>query len=327
MQSQVLRSKTNEFVFPFTTNTKGRAVRKIGKAGSKTHHGELIQGKFGPDENDRALVTIVCDLFTSKAKYYPKINGGRVSVMPLGKIKARRSAELTLEALNARGNGYGGEIVIDSEIPEKLGLGSSTSDCIAASRAVADAFGVTLRPEIIAKIVVQAETASDSIMYGSEAVLFRHRQGNVLENFGGKIPHLTILGFNTDSEGVDTLAMPPAEYCLDEIEEFKELRGLLRRAVVEQSPKLIGIVASNSAKINQRKLPKPKFNDLEIIVRKAGATGLQVAHSGTVVGLIFDPRQNDLNGKLNHGENLLSEIGIRQAWRFDVAHPFWEVKI
>ena len=324
MQQQVLRNKTDKVVFPYTTKTKDKSVKKVGRGGSLSHHGELIQGQFGTEETDRALVTIVTDMFKSRVKYYPQINAGKVTVTPSGKTKAQRTAELTLQTIN---EDYGGRIVLDSKTPEKFGLGSSTSDCIATSRAVADAFGVILRPETIARIVVQSETASDSIMYGSEAVMFRHRQGSILENFGGKIPHLMILGFNTDSNGVDTLAFPPAKYSLDEIEEFREMRALLRRAIVEQSASLIGIVATGSSRINQRKLPKKQFSELEIITKKTGAVGLQVAHSGTVVGLIYDPRQIDLINKLNHCENMLSEIGIRETWRFEVAHPYWEVKI
>jgi uncharacterized protein involved in propanediol utilization len=88
---------------------------------------------------------------------------------------------------------------------------------------------------------------------------------------------------------VDTLAFKPAEYDDRDIGAFQALRGALRRAVATEDVPLLGRVATASARINQRYLPKSRLERLIELCRAHGGCGVQVAHSGTVAGLIFDP--------------------------------------
>jgi uncharacterized protein involved in propanediol utilization len=297
----------------------------IGHGHSIAHHGELIQGEFDEDDGTthRALVTVPCELFHSEATFYVDDNIDVVQVEPHHKIKSKRSAQLTLSELVAQG---GGRLVIRGNIREGWGLGSSTSECVSSVRSVAGAYKTVLRPEVIAEIVVTAETASDSIMYGNQAILFEQRRGVILEYLPGKLPNLFVLGFNTDDKGVDTLELKLAEYCRDEIDEFNELRGMLRRAVHNQSADLIGVVASASARISQRHLRKSKFDEFKDIAKCVGAVGIQVAHSGTVVGFLFDPKNGKALNQMQQAQALLTETGIEQTWNFELGHERREIK-
>jgi uncharacterized protein involved in propanediol utilization len=209
----------------------------------------------------------------------------------------------------------------------KLGMGSSTADVVAAIIAVAKAYRVELSAEVIARIAVLAEKASDSTMFGDSAVLMAHREGSVIEYLSGPLPHLTILGTNTDTSGVgvDTLAFPPAKYGYKEVMEFEVLRAMMRRAIATQSAALVGKVSSASARINQAYLPKPNFDDLERITDDVGALGLQVAHSGTIVGLIFDPNDSVVSERLNLARVRLAQLGLNQTWEFEVSNQLREV--
>jgi hypothetical protein len=93
------------------------------------------------------------------------------------------------------------------------------------------------------------------------------------------------------------------------------LIGLLRKAVITQDPKLVGYVASASARINQRHLPKPHFEQLEVLTTEVGAVGLQVAHSGTIVGLLFDRAEANLDDRIAQAQKHLARIGITLTWR------------
>jgi uncharacterized protein involved in propanediol utilization len=97
---------------------------------------------------------------------------------------------------------------------------------------------------------------------------------------------------------------------------FRPLRGLLRAAVAQGSVPHLGRVATASARINQRYLPKPRFDELERAVELTGAAGLQIAHSGTVAGLMFDAHAEDLEPRLEAGERRLAELGFGATWRF-----------
>ena len=129
-------------------------------------------------------------------------------------------------------------------------------------------------------------------MYAPDrAVLFAQRRGSKLLDLGGPLPAARVLGFNTDREdgGLETLDLPPCRYSWWELEAFGPLLGLLRRAVEHDDPELLGRAATVSTEINQRHRPKPLVPRLLRLAKSAGAVGLQVAHSGTVAGLLFAP--------------------------------------
>lgn len=300
---------------------------KVGSSNIHAHHGEIVQGVFENREGglSRGLLTLPCPLYWTQASFHPD----RIGIVKVEsedgfyKQKAQQAAQLTLEKIGKQGRG--GRLLIRSNIPLSRGCGSSTADVIATLKAVADAFGKSLNPEEVACLAVKAEKAADSIMFGNRAVLFAQREGFVIEDLGGSLPPLEVVGFNTDESGIDTLSFPPARYNFWEIEKFRVLRGAVRRAIIYQDPRLIGRVASASACINQRFLPKPKFDQFLEIVEQVGALGLQIAHSGTVVGLLFDPNERRNEQKIRSAQSLLTEIGFAQTLRFTTTSSNTEV--
>ena len=312
---------------------KRGSLAKLGYGKADSHHGEIFQGVVAQScgRLHRALVSLPCGFRRSLATFYPT-RYETVTVTPSWKVKARRAVELTLryiKDINAAVPGgsevRGGHLQIQSNIPLRWGLGSSTSDVTATIKATADAFGVKIRPDIIARLSVQAEIASDSLMFGERAILFAQREGIIIEDFGGYIPRLVVLGFNTDPTGVgiDTLASPAARYDRWEIEAFRPLIGLLRQAIQKQSLCLIGKIASASARMHQRHLPKPYFDKLERLCEEVGALGLQVAHSGTIVGILFDGDDSDLEKRLSQGQAKLLEVGFDSTWQFNTGDSSW----
>lgn len=305
----------NELWSPLPDNEQIHPI--VGRGSSIGHHGEIFQGVYVNAANriQRGLVSLMSELFRAEAVFYPGSSHG-VIVKPSWKLKAARAAQLTLEHCEVGASG--GRLFLRNNIPPSWGLGSSTSDVTAAIRAVGAAFGRTLSPRVVAEIAVKAEVASDSIMYTNRAVLFAQREGLVLEEFSQQLPPFEVLGFNTDPAGYETLGAPPARYTWWEIEAFRPLIGLLRKAVSTQDPKLVGRVASASARINQRHLPKLHFDYVEKLIENVDALGLQVAHSGTVVGVLFDPADSNLEEKIAEAKAYLAEVGITLSWRLHV---------
>jgi uncharacterized protein involved in propanediol utilization len=281
------------------------------------HHGEILQGiaEDQPSRLRRVLVSLACGSLRSNAVFMPHRSDPLI-VDPPWKVKALRAAELTLQCCD--GSSLGGRLVLRSNIPLGWGLGSSTADVIATIRAVAHALDRTFTAEEVAALSVKSEDASDSVMFEDCAVIFAHRDGVVLERLARHLPPVEVLGFNTDTTqaGVDTLSFNRAYYTWWEIEAFRPLLGLLRRAVYVQDSSLLGLVASASARINQRFLPKPHFDELERIAERLGAVGLQVAHSGTIVGMLFDPQIDDLDKRIRYARSLVRELGFVDTWRF-----------
>jgi uncharacterized protein involved in propanediol utilization len=259
------------------------------------HHGEILQGVFPDSQGQlrRALVTLQFPERESRATFYPHPLLNDISFPP-GMTKACRAALFSMARFaTERSPVTGGRIEISSTVPRGIGMGSSTADVTAVIRAVADFHGATPTAEEISTVAVRAEGASDPIMIDDRVVLFAQREGVVLETLGRGLPQMIVVGCDADpgTGGIDTMALAPAAYPAADIEAFRLLRAELRAAVVTGDVARVGRVATASALISQRFLPKAALDYLMDACRTCGGCGIQVAHSGTVAGVIFDPRR------------------------------------
>lgn len=263
--------------------------RKRGTGKAIAHHGELLQGVFEDADGQlrRGLVSLPCPALTSIATFAPN-ERGEITVSPAFCEKARRAAYLSLVTFTRARTG--GHLHLITNIPIGRGMGSSTADVLASIHAVLDYLGIVATTESIMRIAVDAETACDSTLFVQQAVLFAQRDGIVLEAFRKPLPSLSIVSVDMAPEStVSTLEFQPAHYEPGEVEIFRPLLSLLRRAIDTGDVRSLGRVATASAWINERFLPKPRLRELHAIAMRHGACGLQVAHSGTMAGLLFDP--------------------------------------
>jgi Protein involved in propanediol utilization, and related proteins (includes coumermycin biosynthetic protein), possible kinase len=281
------------------------------------HHGEIMQGIFEGNDGSlhRGLVTLKCNLYTSTAIFIKEGNKKEIEVIPKNKKKALEAAQNTLKYIGMEEK-FGGYLILKSNIPEELGFGSSTSNVIASIQAVANSFDVSLSATEIAKISVDSEKASDGIMF-NECVLFAQREGKLINTYGTSFPDMHVIGFNDNyKKGVNTLNFEPAKYSHEEIKTFKVLKGLFEYGMEQQDPELIGSVATASAKINQNYLIKPNFNKILKIAQETKSLGVQVAHSGSIIGFLYR-YDIDIKEKYNEVKPYLTEIGITNAWYFN----------
>jgi uncharacterized protein involved in propanediol utilization len=260
----------------------------VGKGQAFGHHGELVQGVFECDDAilRRGLVSLPCRRHKSKATFR-LTRTPTIDVTPEARVKALRAAERTLSFL---GSACGGHLQIESDVPLSQGMGSSTADVVAAILAVHDSLHKESSVHEVMRLAVCAETACDSTVFTQQAVLFAQRDGLVIEAFRRALPPIDIVSVDVDpGSTVETLDFEPATYNSVEVEQFRVIRSLLRRAVDTTDLDLLGRVATASARINERFLLKPGLAEIERIGRRFDALGVQVAHSGTLVGLMFNP--------------------------------------
>jgi len=240
----------------------------------------------------RALVTLHYPERESCATFYPSSLRADIEC-PAGMSKAHRAAVSSMaEFASERSPASGGSIQINSTVPRGVGMGSSTADVTAVIRAIADFHDARPSAEEIGGLAVKAEGASDPIMIDDRVVLFSQRDGLVLETLGRDLPQMVVVGCIADpeSDGIDTMELALAPYTAADIDLFGLLRYELRVAVATGDAARLGWVATASARISQRFLPKPALEFLLDVCRSCGGSGVQVAHSGTVAGVIFDSR-------------------------------------
>lgn len=301
-------------LYPAAGDARNGTGLRVGVGYAPAHHGELLQGVFddGTGQLRRALVTVPQRDRGSRAVFRPSNRYYSITVENPELTKVRRAAVLALHRFVAHPTTVpGGLIEIISDVPSRVGMGSSTSDVTAAIRAVADFHGVLLPAEELGRLAVAAEGASDSTMIDDRVVLFAQRDGMVLETLGHQLPPMVVLGCDTDpGGGVDTLRLKPAEYDDKEIGVFQVLRAAIRRAVAIDDVTLLGRVATASARINQRFLPKPRLETLLELCLKHGGCGVQVAHSGTIAGLIFDARRPGVEDSVRRCAAHIEGLGL-----------------
>jgi uncharacterized protein involved in propanediol utilization len=286
----------------------------LGQGSATAHHGEILQGVFhdGKGHLKRALVTLQCPGWKSYAIFYPSSQQDGITCAP-GMWKVHCAAVLSMAEFSSdRSLATGGYMEIRSEVPRGIGMGSSTADVTAAIRAIADFHGVTPTAEEIGRIAVQAERASDPIMIDDRVVLFSHHEGIVLETFGRRLPSIIVVGCDADpgAGSIDTIALPPAAYSAEDIETFRLLRADLRAAVATGNVAKLAQVATSSAFISQRFLPKSAFDFLVDLGSRTGGSGIQVAHSGTVAGVIFDSRRDGVMESVDRCVTGITEAGL-----------------
>lgn len=288
---------------------------RVGHGKSIAQFGELFQGQITDIKNQRrrCLLSLPCKELFSEAIFHPQ-SGNDLVVYPAHKQKARKAAELVLNYFGAAS--LGGTLTLTSNIPEAKGCGSSTADCVAAGMAVTSALGQQLSEEEIALLVVRAEIASDNLMF-RQAVLFAQREGVVLEHYAKELPKLEVLGVDTaDDEIIDTLEFPPAVYSREQIQLFHTLKEMLTRAIRDNDVGLLGQVATASASINDSFLPKPLFSQIRELAESAGAVGVAVAHSGTVLSILLNPGDPLLEQHIKQIRDGLAKLGISRSLRF-----------
>jgi uncharacterized protein involved in propanediol utilization len=263
-------------------------VTASGTGISTGHHGELLQGAFDLGDGCPpwpALVTLPCQLFGSRAVYHRTQEP--LTVVPEWKVKARSAAILTLDRFGLPPTGV---LEITSSVPVSRGLGSSTNDVVAAIRAVAATLGRGIPPTACARLAVAAERASDPLMFGDAPILFAHRHGRVLAELGAGLPAFDVVSVDiTPLRGlVRTDEQPLPSYDAAQVAAFGRLLARLRAALRDGDVPALAAVATHSGRTNATTYGWD-CSGIDALAQTCGALGWQVAHSGSVAGLIFPP--------------------------------------
>lgn len=190
-------------------------------------------------------------------------------------------------AIRATADGFGlGPCTVQvrhvSELDVGKGLGSSTADIVAAARAVAAAVGGDLQPAALAAIATSIE-ASDGSMY-PQIVAFDQMGGAVIRQFDWwpqlvvvmVTPPTTLDTASADFTGQDRLGP-----------QFDRIMAGLDEAVMAHDGVAFARAASESAAFNQQFIPNDWHDVLIREYEGLGADGLNIAHTGTCLGLLF----------------------------------------
>ena len=248
--------------------------------------GELVQGTL--DGEQPFLITCPIDRFS--VAEVELTSEGRGWSCPPDTPKSVAALRAALAHLGRPE--MGGQLRICSDLPRAKGMASSTADIAATVYALAEALGERVEPCEVARIAISVEP-SDSLMFPGLA-LFDHRGGQVYEDLGPAPPlKVVVLDFGGT---VDTLAYNRryrADLLRKMVAGHQEALTAVKTGLRRGNLADIGYGATLSARVHQRILYKPQLETVIGLAREVGALGVNVAHSGTVIGVLLDPAHAD----------------------------------
>ena len=254
--------------------------------------GELVQGMTG---GAHFLVTCPINQFSRATVTLRAGEGGRSAAEVSGidhLPKTERSVSAALEQLAARMGSKGliAEVAIANPIPAGKGMGSSSADITAAIGAVGNAAGEAFSPEAIARIALSVEP-TDGVMFPGIALL-DHRCGSISESLGPP-PPMEVIVIDTGGT-VDTLEFNRVDRTglWDKVaSRTDEALELVREGILRGDPALVGRGATISARAGHLPEASEWVERAAAFADQQGVVGINVAHSGTVVGILLDARE------------------------------------
>lgn len=242
--------------------------------------GEFIQGAI---KGERFLVTCPINRYSyGLTQVQQPFRSSFVSLQP--KAQAAR-----LRVLKERGISIHEAlpIYVRSDIVQGKGMASSSADITVAAMATALSSGAPLTMEEIEKIALSIEPTDASFYPG--IVKFDYLKGFQKELLG-PCPPMNILIFDEGGE-IDTISFneqPNLQTLIDEKEDIiVDALRIFKEGIQHHDISAIGEASTMSAFANQRILPKAYLYDLHQIGSAYHSVGTIIAHSGTVMGLLF----------------------------------------
>lgn len=244
--------------------------------------GELVQGTI---EGNNFLITCPINCYSEVtvelvADGTAISDNGNLSKVDLAVYK-------TLQHFQALRHNY--RIAVASLLPAGKGMASSSADISAACLATATCLGKEISLTQITAIALSIEP-TDAVFFPG-IMMFDHRYGKICE-YLGQPPAIELLIFDVGGE-VDTIFFNARSDLASKNQQkehiTREAVTLIKEGINTGNLTLIGQAATLSALANQTILPKKHLEEVVHLACQSGALGVNVAHSGTVVGILLDP--------------------------------------
>ncbi|NUZ07883.1 hypothetical protein [Piscinibacter koreensis] len=255
-------------------------ARSVVRSKAPATCGEFVQGCI---DGQHFLVNCPVDLYAEAGVRPCGADGVRIShAGDFGKIieaadVMRRTFHLELHH----------EIAIRSDIPRGKGMASSTADLTAALQALCISCDMQLSDRQFARVLTAVEP-SDCVHFPGIAHV-DHLGGRLFESLPAPAG-MRVLVVDCGGE-VDTVSFDRARAASIYRREEPAIRAalhLMKLGLRRGDKHAVATAATLSAQISQQILPKPQFNDLLACARHCGALGVNCAHSGTVLGVLYD---------------------------------------
>ena len=184
-------------------------------------------------------------------------------------------------------------VTLTRRLPVGRGYGTSTADLGAVLHAVSGAAGRPLDAMGAARIAIGVEPSDSTLLPG--IALLDHRAGRFHRVLGEPLDAAVLV---LDAGGtVDTAAFNRHDWrpILARLAPLhRDAFELLETGFRERDLAKVGTAATMSAVTHEAILPNPLLHRALALARRVGALGVCRAHSGTVIGLLLPPADDEV---------------------------------
>ena len=247
--------------------------------------GEFVQGIVDRDEY---LCSYAIDLY-STAEIEEKLNN-----INIGPSKSRKAIEAVFKKFNIPiEESKNISLKIKSKIPVGKGMASSTADIGATIGATLGLIKKELNNEEIAKLASTIEP-TDSI-YIEKNNIFNPLNGEVIKYLGNiQDSRVVILEPNRTLNTMRIRKTPNYKKIKIKNKDITKISfNLLEEGIKNNDLYSIGKASTFSSLANENIHQKEGLEKIIEISKNYGAYGVNVAHSGTVIGILIDKYMND----------------------------------
>lgn len=247
--------------------------------------GEFVQGVL---DNEEYLSSYAINLFSVAT-----LEEGK-EVIHTGPSKSRRAMELVFEKFNIPvEESKKISLNINSQIPIGKGMASSTADIGATIKATLSMLDKSLTGEEISKLAVKIE-ATDSLLLNRHSI-FNPLTADIKKYLGGIDNTKVVILEPNDILDTKSIRMTPnyRMYKMQNRQIIKEAFSLLDEGLAKNDLSLVGKACTYSSLANENIHKKPFLKEIIEISDKFGCYGVNIAHSGTVIGILMDREMDD----------------------------------
>lgn len=248
--------------------------------------GELVQGLL---DGQQVLVSCPIARRVRIRLWLTPTGSGRVS----GLDNAPKAARALRRVLGMYTDGQpDAEVELLDPLPRGKGMASSTADVAGVIAAALRALGRPVDPATVGAIAAGIEPTDSTLCPGLS--LFDYRRGVEIAPLGGPPPmRVLMLDWGGRLNSVAFNRRAHESVLAANSGRFREAVTLVADGVRDGDPARIGAGASLSARLHQTLLPRPWLEPSLAFCRRVGGLGVNIAHSGTVTGILLpdDPER------------------------------------
>lgn len=266
-------------------------VEQVGVGFCAASFGELLQGVLPGKQKFLVNLRISRGSTVKVSLASPLYSVQKEAQIAASYQRYPKSYKLLRNVLSDLGSHNDCLIEIDSDIPVGKGLSSSTADMVAAIRGLAKAASVVFREDYIGRIITEIEP-NDGLQYQGTAA-YHHATGKLIECLDW-VPHFRILG--VDFGGiVDTVTFNQRkfEFSTQQMMSYQTLLENMLDALRSHDSAAVAAFASESTRLWQAFRPRDEMEKVFELQVATGGLGVVNAHSGTYLGILYDPSRED----------------------------------